>query len=127
MTTLIPDKKLVDEKILDEELKKKELEKYFNKSSNNFEDKAQSFFSNNLFYLCTIIFIGLIITIVWLGNTYRNNCRNLQTIINNMHKQGNQMLGMYGNLSNSLTGNRDNTSDRLITTASGQDQGLHQG
>ena len=113
MTTLITDKELLNKKLLDEKLKKEELEKYFNNNSKNFSNKVQGYFSNNLFYLCTIILIFMIIIIMWLGHTLRNQCRNLQYIVHDMSDQGNQMLGMYGNLSSSMMGNQHRQRSRL--------------
>jgi len=59
--------------------------------------QATSWFSNNIVYILSVIIIGLIIFITSLYSTYRDNCRNLQLMIDNINTVQGHGLG-YGGL-----------------------------
>ena len=60
-------------------------EKEKNSSQEPLYKQATSWFSNHIVYILSVIIIGLIIFISSLYSTYRDNCRNLQLMIDNMN------------------------------------------
>jgi len=106
---------------------KDKLMQYFMKSEREKEDrdeplhkKATSWFSNHIVYILSVIIIGLIIFMSSLYSTYRDNCRNLQLMIDNMNTIQGQSYGGLGmgrmGLGGVGLGNSSGTSALTMTT-----------
>ena len=80
--------------------------------------KATSWFSNNIVYILSVIIIGLIIFITSLYGTYRDNCRNLQLMIDNINTVQGQGFG-YGGLGRFGSGLGVGASTSALTMTTG--------